>query len=85
MLKKFKKLEQKIQSKQTKPILCDPDVQSYLEALQKRFLVVTIDKDAKNYVFVCIEYITSVSSCQKLVFLTENLKHNEKLHIAWRK
>ena len=39
---KIKKLKQKIQPKQTKPISCDPDVISSLETLHKRFAAVTI-------------------------------------------
>ena len=45
--------------KQTKPILCDPDVKSYLEALRKRFSVVTIDKAANNFAFICEKYYIS--------------------------
>ena len=52
----IKKLEQKMQSKQTKPVLCDPDVISYLEALHKRFVVVTIEKAANNFVFIFKKY-----------------------------
>ena len=50
---KIEKRKQKIQPKQTKPILCGPDVKSYLEALHKRFVFVTIDKVATNFAFTC--------------------------------
>ena len=40
---KNKKPKQKIQPKQAKPILSDPDAKSHYEALHKRFAVVTID------------------------------------------
>ena len=36
-----------------KPILCDPDVKSYLETLRKRSVVITIDKAANNFAFIC--------------------------------
>ena len=41
-----------MQPKQIKPIFCDPDVKSYLEALHKRFNVVTIDEAANNFDFI---------------------------------
>ena len=50
---KIKKLKQKIQSKQIKPILYDPDVISYLEALHEHFVVVTIEKAAKEIAVIC--------------------------------
>ena len=55
----IKKRKQKIQPKQAKPMLCDPDVKSYLEALHKRFVVVTIDKAANNFTFICKKYYIS--------------------------
>ena len=45
----IKKLKQKIQPRQTKPILCNPDVRLYLEALHNRFVVVAMD----NFAFSC--------------------------------
>ena len=50
---KLKKFKQKIQLKQTEPILFDPDVKSNTEALHKSFAVVPIDKVASNFAFVC--------------------------------
>ena len=47
---KIIKLKQKMQPKQTKSILSDPDVKSYLEALRKRFVIVTIEKASNNLV-----------------------------------
>ena len=58
---KNKKLKQKIQPKQAKPILCDPEVISYLETLHKRFVAVTIDKPANNFA-LSAKNITSLSS-----------------------
>ena len=78
------KLKQKMQPRQTKSILSDPDVKSYLEALRKRFAIVTIEKASKQFGFIC-KNITSLNSLQKLVFLTHNLKHIQILHIASRK
>ena len=49
---KIKKLKQKILSKQTKPIFCDPDAKSYQEALHKRFAVITLVKAANNFPFI---------------------------------
>ena len=57
MLKKrIKKHKQKIQLKQTKPMLCDPDAKSYPGALHKRFVIVTIDKAANNFTFIYKKY-----------------------------
>ena len=49
---RIKKLKQKIQLKQIKPVLCDPDVKSYLEALHKRFVVVIIYKGGNYFAFI---------------------------------
>ena len=48
-----------MQPKQTKPILCDPDVKSYLEALRKRFSIVTTHKTANNFAFMYKKYYIS--------------------------
>ena len=52
IIKKWK-LKHKTQPKQIKPILCDTDNKSYLEALHRRYSVVTIDKVANNFAFMC--------------------------------
>ena len=36
-----------------KPILCDPDGKSYLDALLNCFIVVTIDKAGNDFAFIC--------------------------------
>ena len=64
---KNKKLSWKIEPKQTKPILCDPDVKSCLETLQKPFVVVT---QAKLQTTLLAKNFTSLSSKQNLVFVT---------------
>ena len=56
MAKKIKKVKKNIQTKQTKPVLCDPVVKSYLEALRNRFVVVTIDKTANDFAFTSKKY-----------------------------
>ena len=56
---KIKKLKQKMQPKQTNPILCDSDVKSYLEALHKRFVAVTVDKATNNFAFIFRKYYIS--------------------------
>ena len=48
---KTKKLKKKIQPKQTKPTLWDPDVKPYLEHPTNIFVVITIDKIANNFGF----------------------------------
>ena len=48
-----------MQPKQTKPILCDPDVKSYLEALRKRFSIVTTHKTANSFAFMYKKYYIS--------------------------
>ena len=57
MVKEKNKLKQKIQPRQTKPILRDPDVKSYLDALHNRFII--IDKSANNFAFICKKYYIS--------------------------
>ena len=49
---RIKKLKQKIQLKQTKPVLCDFDVKSYPEALHKRFVVVITYKGGNYFAFI---------------------------------
>ena len=44
---KVKKLKHKIQPKEAKPILCDPDIKSYREALHKSFCCCTYRKSFK--------------------------------------
>ena len=56
---KIKKLNQKIQPKQTKSILCDPDVKSNLGVLHKLLVVVTIEKNANDFAFICKKYYGS--------------------------
>ena len=46
---KYNKFKQKIQPKKTKPVLCNTDAISYLEALRKGFAVVTIDEAENNF------------------------------------
>ena len=55
---KIKELKQKIKPKQTKTILCDPNLMSHLEAIHKRFAV-TIYTDANNFGFICKKYYIS--------------------------
>ena len=33
-------------------MLCNPDVKSYLEAIHKRFVVMTIEKAGNNFAFI---------------------------------
>ena len=56
---RIKALKQKQKPHQTKPTLLDPDVEEYLNCLQKKFVIVTIDKAANNFAFICKRfYIT---------------------------
>lgn len=56
---KVRKLKRRKKPSQTKPVLSDPIVQNYLEELQRRFVIVPIDKAANNFAFVCRRfYIT---------------------------
>ena len=57
--KEIQKARQKIQFKQTTPILCDPNLKSYLETLHKRLVIVIIEKAANNFAFVCNKYYIS--------------------------
>ena len=56
----IKKLKQKIQPKQSKPILCDPNSKSYLEVLHKRsFFVLSIKKTVSDFAFIFRTYYVS--------------------------
>ena len=74
--RKNKKLKKKIQAKQIKPLLYDPDIKPYLKALHKLH---------KQFSFYLQKVIKPLSSSQKLDFLTQNLKHILKLYISLRK
>ena len=50
---KINLLKNKIKPEMTKPVLCDPEVITYLQSLHERFVIVTIDKAANNYAFIC--------------------------------
>ena len=49
----IKKLNHNIQTTQTKPILYDLDVKSYLQAPHIHFVVETTDKAGNNFAFLC--------------------------------
>ena len=44
---------------QTKPILDDDDVKTYLAALHKNFVIVPIDKASNNIAIVCKKFYVS--------------------------
>ena len=52
------KLKQKINPKQTKPVLSNPDVKNHPEELHWNFVIAIIDKVAINFGFVCTKYYT---------------------------
>ena len=52
-------LKHKTTRKETKPVLCQPDVKSYLELLHKKFVIVTIDKASNNFAFICKKFYIS--------------------------
>ena len=52
MKEKITVLTQKIKPKQTKLVLCHPDVQKHLEELHRKFVIVTIDKESNNFAFI---------------------------------
>ena len=52
---KISQLKRRFQS-QRKPVLQDPDVKQYLENLHNNFVIVTIDKAASNFAFICKKY-----------------------------
>ena len=49
-------LKNKLTPQNTKPVLKDPDVKSYLESLHKKYVIVTIDKAANNFAFICKQF-----------------------------
>ena len=56
---RIKTLKRKHQPRKTKPILSEPDVVEYLKSLQHKFVIVTIDKAANNFAFVCKRFYIS--------------------------
>ena len=40
----------------TNPILSQPDVQEYLRELKEKYVIVTIDKAANNFAFICKKF-----------------------------
>ena len=61
MTKKISKLKSRIKpSKSNPPILKQIDVISYLEALQKKFVLVLIDKASNNVDIICKHYYVEV-------------------------
>ena len=44
----------------TKPVLSDPEVLTYLEELQRHFVIVPIDKASNNFAFICKKYYVSI-------------------------
>ena len=53
------RIKRKIKHKQTKPVLCDPDVKKHLEELHRKFAFVTIDKASNNFAFTYRKYYIS--------------------------
>ena len=45
--------------KKRSPILKDPDVRAYLKDLQKKFVIVTVDKASNNFAFICKRFYVS--------------------------
>lgn len=56
---KIKNLKKKMKTQRTNPVLHDKEVMDYLHELQKRFAIVTIDKAANNFAFVCKKFYVS--------------------------
>ena len=60
---KVTKLKQKVKPRGAKLVLNDPDVETFLEKLHRRFLFVTIDKASNKFAFICKQfYITKLMS-----------------------
>ena len=85
-------LKNKLTPQNTKPVLKDPDVKSYLESLHKKYVIVTIDKAANNFAFICKQFyinklLSEVSNTSptylhidkdKELIIEENIKMCEK-------
>lgn len=52
-MKILKHLSQNLHLKKTNPVLKDPNVMDDVKELQKKFVIVTIDKASNNFAFIC--------------------------------
>ena len=57
--RKNSNLNNKIEPKQTNPVLSNPDVKKHLEKLLRIFVIVTTDEASKNFAFTCRKYYIS--------------------------
>ena len=58
--KKIKELKNKLKFSRVKQVLRDPEVVSYLNILEERYVMCPIDKAANNIAFICRKYYTQV-------------------------
>ena len=56
---KIIELKQKIKSKQTKPVLSNPDVKKQMKNFCWKLFIVIIDKASNNFAFLCRKYYIS--------------------------
>ena len=56
---KIESLKKTLKPHFTKPVLKDTEVLSYLESLQRKFVIVTIDKASNNFAFICKKFYVS--------------------------
>ena len=69
-IEKVKRLKSKTTIRKSEPILKDPVVLDNLTSLQKRFVIVPIDKASNNFAFVCKKYY--VARLMKEVGIPDN-------------
>ena len=65
---RIKHLKSNMKQHETKPVLCDYEVKTYLEPL-RRFANVTIDKSADNYAFNMLKVFIPIVFLLKLEYL----------------
>ena len=70
--KTISRLETRIKPSRSNPILKQVDVISCLEALQKKFVIVPIDKASNNVAIICKRYYVEVILNEISVIGTEN-------------
>ena len=57
---KIASLKRKVKYQRVSSVLNRPDVQNYLNEIHSKFVVVPIDKAAKNVAFICKRYYVEV-------------------------
>ena len=71
---KIKHRKSNMKQHQTKRVLCDDKVKTYMEFLHRRFVIVTIDKAAKKYALICKRFYINLLLVEFGIFSNSNTK-----------